>query len=257
MSRALHPALPWMFALAAWLPGCTFDFSPYEAVYACDRNEDCADGWVCVAAGASSVCARPVDAPDAPDVAPSDVPDEATDTAVDVPAEVEAPDAPAPGDRYLVVTDVTYQEAGDGVIERIDGAKPLRYFIGPEPLGFDEAGRYCETLTVGGHLWRLARATQLGALSQCCLTRPGIERCAGTTSCYDPDRCLPYDRCLGCGAPPEGWACWWHPTFDRSCGVFWAAIDGDCASAFDFTNSERVNLDDGALAGVLCISSSE
>lgn len=238
-----------MFGLALGLAACTFDFSPYEALYACERDDDCAPGWMCVTAGAGAVCAIPVDAASTDASREGDV---QADTSSDI---VE--DTLQPGDRYLVTSDVIYTEEGEGVLVRVDGTTERRYFIGPEPLALDDARRFCEFLMVGGHPWKLARATELGGLSQCCLTRPGGVRCSGTSTCYDPDQCLPHPRCLGCGAPPEDWACWWHPTFDRPCGVYWAAIDGTCASAFDFRNSERVTLDGSALAGVMCTTSSK
>jgi hypothetical protein len=244
----------WMYGLAMIVSACSFDFSPYRAVYACERDQDCAEGWVCVVANMGGICARPVDVPDAGD---DDVSSNDLDGAVETAEDVANVDGVSPNHPYLVVSDVSYIEAGDGIIERVDGSKTLRFFLGPEPLTLAAAHRFCENLEVGGHLWRLASATQLGSVSQCCLTRPGRERCSGTANCYNTTSCTPVQGCFGCGAPPEGWPCWWHPTFDRPCGVFWAVVDGDCASAFDFRTSERRTLGDGAIANVLCASSSD
>ncbi len=232
-----------MLGVALGLAACTFDFSPYEALYACERDEDCAPGWMCVTAGAGAVCAIPVDGA-------------STDAGGEDDGQADgAEEILVPGDEYLVASDVTYAEEGEGVLVRVDGTTERRYFIGPDPLSMDDARQYCDALTVGGHSWKLARATELGGLSLCCLTRPGRARCSGISACYDSSACAPLPQCLGCGAPPEDLACWWHPTFDRPCGVFWADIDGDCVSAFDFRNSERVTLDGGELAGVMCTTS--
>lgn len=219
------------------LSGCLSDFEPADATFACSGDEDCASGWRCVDPGTGPICARQIST--------------GGDTGDGFSGDTRVPGDTADGDADLVDTGITFVTEGDQIVQV--GGTGKRYFVSAEPMSQDEAVSFCQGLGAGGFTWSLARNQELSALSRCCKTRPEpAERCTTVNVCVLDGPCVAVDECRGCGTPPSGQSCWWDPSFEAPCDIYWARPVSACGVAFDFRTSELTVGSDVARAGAIC-----